>query len=170
MPKVIIHLGSNLGDRIAMLRKAIDLLSNGIGRVLVLSSVYETEPWGLKEQAHFLNMALIMETEHNPLALLQKLKQIESDMGAIKEVKWGPRAIDMDIILFGDQKIDSDILKIPHPSMHNRNFVLIPVMEIAGDWVHPFLEKTVEELYEESTDDLEVYLIDKQPFTKIIVD
>jgi 2-amino-4-hydroxy-6-hydroxymethyldihydropteridine diphosphokinase len=170
MPKVIIHLGSNQGDKVKMLKKAIDSLNEGIGRVTTVSSVYETEPWGLKEQDHFLNMALLMDTEHNPLSLLQKLKQLESEMGAVKSVKWGPRAIDLDIIFYEDQMIDSDILKIPHPAMQNRNFVLVPVMEIAGDWVHPSFDKTVEELYEESTDDLEVYLIDKQPFKNLIVE
>lgn len=128
---VYLSLGSNLGDREENLRTAIAALSDAKVRVTRVSSFYETEPVDLREQPWFLNCAVQAETELLPLELLHALRAIESQMGSKKLVPKGPRLIDLDILLFGDETIDTQELQVPHPRMLLRRFVLVPLAEIA---------------------------------------
>ena len=158
--KAILHLGSNLGKRRRNLMKAIELLNNHID-IQLQSSLYETKAWGNEEQADFLNQALLVETDFSAIQLLDFCLDVTSQFPKKESETWGPRNIDIDIIFFNDEIIDTDRLKIPHPRLHLRNFVLIPLLEIVPDWIHPEFQKTVEELYIESKDLLEVILVDE---------
>ncbi len=107
------------------------------------SSMYETEPWGVIDQPEFVNMAVEIETGLAPIELLERLRKIERDMGRKKTLRWGPRIIDIDMLLYDDIIIDADGLRIPHPFMHKREFVLKPLSEIAKDVMHPVLKKRI---------------------------
>ena len=140
-----ISLGSNLGDRAANLREAIVRLDVA-GPVRAISALYETQPVDVPDQPWFLNCVLAIETGKPPRELLNLALSIERTMGRKRTCNKGPRKIDIDIILFGARIIDEPGLKIPHPSMHRRRFVLEPLAEIAGDARHPIFEKTAREL------------------------
>ncbi|MBM4046205.1 MAG: 2-amino-4-hydroxy-6-hydroxymethyldihydropteridine diphosphokinase [Planctomycetes bacterium] len=150
MAMAYIGLGSNLGNREGCLREAIQRLRQLPGTtVLRVSRFYETAPVGGPPQGEFLNAALAIETTLAPEPLLAELQRIEAALGRVRDVKWGPRTIDLDILLYDDLVLDTPTLKIPHPLMHERMFVLDPLAEIAPDLVHPILEKPVAELREE---------------------
>jgi len=148
MSIVYIGIGSNLGDRKDNCRKAIKLLKeNGIA-VKKQSSMHETEPWGIKDQPKFINMAIEVETDKKPEELLRILKEIEKEIGRKETVKWGPRVIDLDILFYDDLILKTPDLEIPHPLMHERAFILKPLCEIAPDKKHPITGKTVREMLE----------------------
>lgn len=130
MVRIYLSLGSNMGDREANLEEAVRLLKEKV-RVGKVSSLYETEPWGFKDQDRFLNIALEGETELPPLDLLDFTQGVETAMKRVKTRVYGPRIIDVDILLYGDVEIKEDRLTIPHPKMKERAFVLIPLQEIA---------------------------------------
>jgi 2-amino-4-hydroxy-6-hydroxymethyldihydropteridine diphosphokinase len=156
LSKAYISIGSNLGDRLEYIREAIKMMKQSKDiEICKASSVYETEPKGYKDQPHFLNMALELETALEPLNLLELLLNIESQMGRERYQRWGPRNIDLDLLLYDDIILNSDKLTLPHPRMHQRGFVLVPLAEIAPKLVHPLLKKSVERLLEElSTDSI----------------
>ena len=129
MSLVYIALGSNLGDRAAQLAKAREMLADDI-RVLKCSSIYQTEPWGYSEQDDFFNQVLECETDLSPMRLLRRLKRIEKRMGRKKTFRNGPRVIDLDILFFDSLILDTRRLVIPHPRLHERAFVLVPMTEI----------------------------------------
>lgn len=146
MPSIAyLSLGSNLGDRENLLRQAIARLETH-GRVVSVSSLYETEPVEFTDQAWFLNCAVALETTETPERLMAALLLIEQQMGRQRIQKKGPRSIDIDILLFGDTILDSPALTIPHPAMHQRRFVLEPLAEIAPEVRHPMLHKTIREM------------------------
>jgi 2-amino-4-hydroxy-6-hydroxymethyldihydropteridine diphosphokinase len=142
---VYIALGTNLGDRLANLRLAIESMPPEI-IVLAESHVYETPPWGYENQPAFLNMVIKAETSLEPEALLIYLKQIEVELGREQNFRWGPRLIDLDILFYDDLVLDSPPLVIPHPRLHERAFVLVPLMDIAPDLIHPVFQRSVSDL------------------------
>jgi 2-amino-4-hydroxy-6-hydroxymethyldihydropteridine diphosphokinase len=142
-----LSLGSNVGDRAAQLRAAVERLRN-LGDVLRLSSFYETEPVEFTEQPWFLNCVIELETERAPQELMKSILEIEKAMGRERVQKKGPRTIDVDILLYGEVVLNSEEVVIPHPAMQERRFVLEPLVEIAPEVLHPVLKKTSAELLE----------------------
>ncbi len=145
--KAYLSLGGNLGDRGYYLRTAICRLvaSPGIG-VEKISSIYETKAWGEVEQPDFWNLVLRLETVLKPVELLHRLQEIENELGRVRTKKWGPRTIDIDILLYDNIVCDSSELKVPHPLMEQRAFVMIPLKEIAPDLILPSGTKVKETL------------------------
>lgn len=147
MSVAYIGIGSNLGDREFNCKQAISLLRQKGTTVSKESSLYETKPWGVRDQPLFLNMAIEIETDLKPFDLLSTLKDIEKEMGREETFLWGPRIIDLDILLYDNNIVDEEEgLIIPHPHMQDREFVLRPLCEIAGDVTHPLLLLSMGEL------------------------
>ena len=136
MTLVALSLGSNMGNRLDNLRRAVALMKP-LGNITGRSAVYETPPWGMETQPRFLNACVLIETGEPPKMLLDKLKEIERTVGRVPRERWGPREIDIDILIYGDEVINEIELKIPHPLMRERNFVLVPLSEIAPDMKIP---------------------------------
>ncbi len=135
-------LGSNVGNRLLNLKKASYYISKK-AIIIKKSPVYETKAWGYTNQPSFLNACLLINTTLTPYKLLRYIKHIEQKVGRKKRFKWGPREIDIDIILWGNKVLSyNNLLKIPHPYLHKRSFVLIPLTDIFKNWVHPLLKKT----------------------------
>ena len=142
---VYLALGSNLGNRAANLKEAIASLAPQM-ELKAKSSVYETPPWGFKDQEMFLNQVLRVETYLKPELLLRHLKRLEIALGRQASFKNGPRMIDMDILFYDDLMLETPTLVIPHPHVHERGFVLVPMMDIAPDFTHPVKKKAIREL------------------------
>lgn len=147
MSIVFIGLGSNMGDKTANMEKAVLELGKVPGnKVLAVSSFYKTEPVGGIEQNWFVNAVAKLETTLSPRELLNTLLDIEKSLGRIRGVKWGPRVIDLDILLYDNLVMDEEGLSIPHPYLHERGFVLVPLVEIAPKVMHPKFKKYMSEL------------------------
>jgi GTP cyclohydrolase-4 len=147
MARVYLGLGSNLGNRARNIYRALRLLGSRV-RLAKISSLYETEPVGLAEQPWFLNLVCCGETDLSPETLLDLAKNIERQLGRKPGVRFGPRVIDIDILLFDDLIVSTPRLEIPHPRLHERAFVLIPLSEMAPGLVHPVLNRAVGQLRE----------------------
>lgn len=145
MDNVYISIGSNLGHRAFNCERAVEEMS-GYANVRAVSSYYETDPVGVEEQPLFINSAVWVTTELSPYELLRKLHETERKLGRVRDKKRGPRLIDLDIIFYGNEIIDTPDLKIPHPEAHKRGFVLEPLNEIAPGLVHPLLGSTISKL------------------------
>ncbi|RUT73534.1 2-amino-4-hydroxy-6-hydroxymethyldihydropteridine diphosphokinase [Ancylomarina longa] len=157
MAKVIFLIGGNLGDREQILKDSANYLEKDIGKVNQCSSIYETEPWGFEHELNFLNQVLAIETKLSPLEVLERTQSIEKIMGRIrKKNRYSERTIDIDILFYDSQIYHSDHLEIPHPRIQERMFALMPMNEILPDLVHPILNKTINELFNECQDKLEV--------------
>lgn len=146
MAKAYIGIGSNVGDRHGNCVKAVAILRDNGQIILKRSSLYETEPWGVEDQPRFINMAIEIETGLEPLELLMLLKETEKKMGRVYTGRWGPRSIDLDILLYEDMVLTEGDLQIPHPRMHERIFVLEPLAEISPGKIHPVFLKRIDEL------------------------
>lgn len=148
--------GGNLGERVHNLAMARELVEAQTGNIIAASSLYETAAWGNTDQPAFLNQAIMIETPLNARQLIRRILKIEKKMGRVREEKYGPRLIDIDILLFNNEKHNYQFLKLPHPEMQNRRFALLPLAEIATEIIHPVLKKTITELLQECKDELEV--------------
>ncbi len=149
MVTVYLGLGSNIGNKEAYIQKAINALKQQ-NKIIRASQNYKTDPWGITNQDWFINTAVIIETELTVIELLQTTQKIEQNLGRIKELKNGPRTIDIDILFYADKIVKNDNLEIPHPGVHQRATVLVPLCEIAPDFIHPKLKKTIRELCKEN--------------------
>jgi 2-amino-4-hydroxy-6-hydroxymethyldihydropteridine diphosphokinase len=146
MSTAYIGIGSNLGKRQENCLRAIELIEKKGILIKKRSSLCETEPWGVKDQPLFINMAIEVETDFNPHEFLPVLKDVELEVGREESGRWGPRVIDLDILLFDDIVMEEDGLTIPHPLLHKRDFVLSPLNEIAPNATHPVFKMSVHEL------------------------
>lgn len=156
MYSAFLLLGSNEGNRLQFLTLAAKQIEAFAGKIVSRSSIYETDAWGKEGLPPHLNQALQLRTELEPIELLNKLQQIETQLGREKSEKWGIRKIDIDIIYFEDFIIRRPQLQIPHPLMQRRRFVLTPLVEIAPTFLHPILQSTNQELLQMLTDPLKV--------------
>jgi len=156
MTTVYLLMGSNLGDRERHLQSASREIGRLLGPIITTSSVYKTAAWGNTDQPDFYNQVVILTTERSPTEALQVIQQIERQSGRERKEKWGSRTIDIDILFWGNQIISTPELIIPHPGIPQRRFTLIPLLEIAPDFIHPVLNKSIHELLQDCTDRLSV--------------
>ncbi len=156
MNKAFLLTGGNMGERNANLAKAVELIGQHCGHVKKISSLYETAAWGNTEQPAFLNQAIELSTKLNARQLIRRILKVEKMMGRMRQEKYGPRLIDIDILLFNEEVHNYPLLKLPHPEMQNRRFALLPLAEIAADAMHPVLKRSVAALLAECADELAV--------------
>jgi len=154
MQKIYLGLGTNLGNRQAYLKKALYYIERLLGTITATSNIYETQPWGVSEQPNFLNMVVEVQSYQSPQNTLSTILTIEQFIGRVRLNKWGSRAIDIDLLFYGEEVINEPNLKIPHPYIPQRNFVLVPLKEIAEDLLHPVLKVSIHELYTNCKDTL----------------
>ena len=153
---VYLLLGSNLGDRIGNLSYARQEISRDAGQIITTSSLYKTAAWGTSEQPDFYNQVIKIQSQLSPEELLATTLKIEEKAGRLRMEKWGPRTLDIDILFFGSTVLESNNLVIPHREIQNRKFTLLPLDEIASDFMHPVLKATVHQLLMDCPDTLSV--------------
>lgn len=154
MQEVYLLLGSNLGDRMKQVRDAADLIAKNVGKIMIRSACYETASWGNTDQPDFINQVLLVRTELTAREVLDQVLAIEVSLGRVRHEKWGSRLIDIDILFYGAEIISEPDLVVPHPHLHERAFVLVPLEEIAPALVHPVLKQSVSELARNLNDGL----------------
>lgn len=160
MNGVYIIIGGNIGDRFLYLSKANSMIETEIGKIILKSNIYQTAAWGNTDQHAFLNQVLYIHTTLNAKMLLETCLQIEKKLGRVRDKKWDARIIDIDILFYKDSVINQPNLKIPHPYLQNRRFVLVPLAEIAPHFIHPILQKSIKNLLSACQDTLEVKRIE----------
>lgn len=160
MNTVYLSLGSNQGDSLRLLQTAVDDIRKDIGRVVKVSSVYQTAAWGVEDQPDFLNIALCLQTELPAQQTLEAIHHIETELGRERKIHWGQRTIDIDILLYNNEVINTPTLTIPHVRMQERRFVLVPLNEIAPETIHPVYNTTIAQLLADCKDPLAVTLAD----------
>ena len=181
MKKIFLMLGGNIGDRLFYLSQCAELLSNNVGQIVAMSSIYESEPWGFNDPQWFLNQVVAVETNISPNVLLEKTKEIEKQLGRVSTRRGGAcprplacprpyeeyqaRTMDIDILLYGEIVMNTPELVIPHPRMNERMFVLKPMAEIAPDLIHPVLNRSMEYLAKNCTDLKQIKLFDEYMVT-----
>lgn len=163
MKTVYLGIDSNLGDRIGYIQQAVKMLEDNGVVLLETSSFYETEPFGKKDQPWFINTVVKIKTNLNPYELLKICQKIEDKLGRIRNTKWGERVIDIDILLYENEIIETQELSIPHISTYNRSCTLVPLLEVAEEVIHPVLKKTIDEIYQKLQMPGEVYLYGTKP-------
>jgi 2-amino-4-hydroxy-6-hydroxymethyldihydropteridine diphosphokinase len=149
-------IGGNLGDRAAYLQMALTKIADTCGNITNTSSIYVTAAWGNTDQPSFYNQAVVVSSTLSPEALMDQLLAIEHEMGRVRDQKYGPRTIDLDILMIDGQVFNTDKLTIPHPQMHNRRFALLPMAEVAPTLTHPILYQSIEDLLQNCPDTLDV--------------
>lgn len=159
MPVTYLLLGSNLGHREELLQQAREQIRSRIGQLRKASGIYETAAWGLENQEAFLNQVLAVDTALSPDLLLREINAMEAGLGRERDVRWGARVIDIDILFYENVILHSQRLTIPHPELQNRRFTLIPLAEIAPDFIHPVLGLSIIQLLQNCPDTLPVTLI-----------
>ena len=152
----ILLLGGNIGDRLSFLKNAIEEISCRCGNVTAQSGIYETAAWGLENQANFYNQVIKVDSELEPTFFLETILNIEKKLGRIRFQRWGERVIDIDILFINQLIIHTDSLTVPHPQLHNRRFTLIPLFDIAKTYIHPVLDRSINELLDNCPDTLKV--------------
>ena len=154
MAKTYLLIGGNLGNRQHNIEKAVELIQNDAGKLIAQSAIYETAPWGFEHPVHFYNQALEVETTLLPVVLLEVIQRIEKTLGRKKTENghYAGRTMDIDILFYGGEIIKMPGLEIPHKALHKRRFVLIPLSEIAPDYIHPVFNKTIQKLLQECND------------------
>jgi len=148
--KAYLGIGSNIGNRLSFILKSLEEIKT-LGKIVKLSTVYESKAWGLEEQPPFLNLVVRIDTKLPPTELLLRLKRIEKNLGRKERYRWGPREIDIDVILYGNEVINSKLLSVPHPFLVERDFFLYPLLEIEPDIVHPITGKPLKEYRPKNT-------------------
>ncbi len=156
---VYLSLGGNLGNTQEIFETCYPLIENKVGAILQKSSLYQTAAWGLKDQADFVNQVILVETSLAPNELLAEIQSIEKVLGRERTIAWGPRTLDLDILFMENQVVQTDQLQIPHPHIQDRKFILIPMHEIAAEFLHPVLNKSISQLLLETKDASAVTLI-----------
>ena len=149
-------IGGNVGDRAANLQTALRRIAETCGTITRTSSLYETAAWGNTYQPSFYNQAVVVTTPLSPEGLMNQLLDIELEMGRIRTQKYGPRTIDLDILMIDDLVLNTEKLTIPHPQMHNRRFALLPLIEVAPTLIHPLFDQSIEVLLQNCPDTLDV--------------
>lgn len=155
LESVFVLLGSNLGDRELLVNQASKMIGGRCGKIVAKSRLYESEPWGFKSEHWFLNQVVKVETAFSPDALMEVLLEIEKELGRDRSVPhegYVSRPMDLDILYFGNEIIDTQMVKAPHPRLHERRFTLLPLCDIAPDYVHPVMKKTNLQLLDECQD------------------
>jgi len=159
MNKAYLLTGGNTGNREKYLQQAIELISQKCSNIHKQSSLYETAAWGKTDQSAFLNQALLLHTDLEAAELMNVLLSIEELMGRHREEKYGPRIIDIDVLLFNNLVLQTPLITVPHPELNNRRFALTPLAEIAANYKHPLLHKSIRQLLKDCPDTLPVQRI-----------
>lgn len=152
MNTVYIQLGSNIGERESFITKSMRKVEDDIGKIITASSIFETTAWGNENQNNFLNSVIEIKTPFDAFTILQKSQEIENNLGRERSDKWGERTIDIDILFYNNKIINTKELTVPHPLIQKRKFVLVPLSEIAPNYMHPILKKNISTLLSECKD------------------
>ena len=158
MSLVYLQLGSNLGDRLSILNTAVSKISTQVGDLLLLSKIYHSSPWGVEGQGDFLNQVILIESRYSAKLILEIILNIEKELGRVRIEKWGERVIDIDILFYNDEIVEASDLCVPHKYISKRKFVLLPLNEIAPNFIHPKYDKTITQLLEECLDEESVMI------------